>query len=150
MIYFLIYLFLEVMVTSEISAMIGGLNTFALIILTAIAGFIIMANFRFALHENLTRLMKREISQQEFFTQNLFRVVGAILLIIPGFFSDILGVMFQFQPLAMLMAGVLFKGQKTYVNNPHQSRPDQKTRKTDDVIDVEVVDSDSDKTTKKQ
>lgn len=76
MIYFIVYLFLEVLLSVNISSYIGGLNTFFEIILTAFIGISILVNFRKTLVENLTckdgadMLLGQGILANELFTNN--------------------------------------------------------------------------------
>lgn len=129
MIYFLIYLFLEVIISTNIAGSIGGLATFAEIILSAFVGFVIISNFRYSFFENMRSLSSGEISAEEFQRLNLYNVLGALLLILPGFFSDILGILFQFSFVATLIARRIFRFKE------------RKNNKGDDnVIDVEIID----------
>ena len=133
MIYFLLYLFLEVIVSTNIAGSIGGLATFAEIIFSAFVGFAIISNFRYLFLENMRSLSSGEISAEEFQKLNIYNVLGALLLIIPGFFSDILGILFQFSFLATLVARRVFKFK------------DKNNKGDDNVIDVEVIDHFDDK-----
>ena len=128
MVYFLIYLFLEVVVSVEIASYIGAVTTFFEIILSAIAGGVILSNFKYSIMEYAIELAKGEITQEEFFALNLSKVIGAILLIVPGYFSDIIGILIIFDVITMLILK-LFKFKKI------------KKRSEDEIIDVEIVDN---------
>ncbi|HZF70266.1 FxsA family protein, partial [Sulfuricurvum sp.] len=71
MIYFLIYLFLEVVVTVEIASRIGGLATFLEIVLSAFLGIFLLMNFRHTLSENLFALQTRQITMESFTKRNM-------------------------------------------------------------------------------
>ena len=88
MIYFIVYLFLEVLLSVNISSYIGGLWTFFEIMISAFAGIYILVNFRESLRENLTAVSYNCIDLEEFQSLNLFTLIGAIFLIIPGFLTD--------------------------------------------------------------
>jgi len=128
LVYFLIYLFLEVVVSVEIASYIGAVTTFFEIILSAIAGGVILSNFKYSIMEYAIELAKGEITQEEFFALNLSKVIGAILLIVPGYFSDIIGILIIFDVITMLILK-LFKFKKI------------KKRSEDEIIDVEIVDN---------
>ena len=133
MIYFLIYLFLEVMVSSEISSVIGGFATFLEIIFSAMLGIMILANFRTTFTQNLRSVSYNCIDMEEFQKLNLFTIIGAILLILPGFLTDIIGILLQFTVFTSMFVN--------YYNakyNKCNIQKDQFTR-SDDVIDVEVI-----------
>lgn len=129
MIYFLIYLFLEVMITMEIASHIGGVATFFEIIGSAVAGIMILLNFRHTLSENIQALQLRQIDTEGFMQRNLMGLFGAILLILPGFLGDILGILMQFTLITKLLIN-RFSRKYTKPNQP----------KDDYVIDAEIID----------
>ncbi len=134
--YFLVYLFLEVVVSVNISSQIGGLATFVEIILSAIVGFTLLGNFRNTFAESMRAMQSRTISIQEFQKLNAFTLLGALLLIVPGFFSDIIGLFLQFSFFA-----TLFARRVLHVKDNIDIEDIQHTRKEDDeIIDVEVID----------
>ncbi|MDY0326840.1 MAG: FxsA family protein [Arcobacteraceae bacterium] len=139
LIYFFLYLFLEVMITTAIAGSIGGLWTFSEIILSAVVGILIFKNFRYSIAQNLQKLSRREISEEDFTKLNLASVLGAILLIIPGFFTDILGLLFQIS----FIAKVIFSKFIVKSNSSFYSKQ-QKQKGEDDVIDVEIIEYNSD------
>lgn len=143
MIYFLVYLLLEVFVSVNISSAIGSLWTFIEIIGSAFVGFILLANFRVTLIESMNALARKSISMQEFQKLNAFALLGAILLIVPGFFTDIMGIFLQFSFFA-----TLFARKVLHVKDIKEDTQSTYIRKFDDeIIDVEVID-DSSKTEK--
>lgn len=139
LIYFFLYLFLEVMITTAIAGSIGGLWTFFEIILSAVVGILIFKNFRYSLAQNLQKLSRREISEEDFTKLNLASVLGAILLIIPGFFTDILGLLFQISFIAkVIFSKFIVKSNSSFYSNQ------QKQKGEDNVIDVEIIEYNSD------
>jgi len=127
MIYFLIYLFLEITVTLNIAKHIGSFATFMEVIISAFIGFFIIANMGNSLSEGFRALLEKRISEEEFTRLNIFTLIGAILLIVPGFLSDIVGVLFQFPYVALLITKKFYRFKK-------------EDKRSDDVIDVEVID----------
>ena len=69
-----------------------------------ILGIVIIQNLGFSMMENLQRVVYREISQEEFISIGMFKFVGAILLIIPGVFTDIIGLLMQFDTFGSMVA----------------------------------------------
>jgi len=126
-IYFFIYLFLEIFVSYEFTKIFTIFGMFFEVIGTLLLGIIILKNLNFSLAENMMRVAKREISQQEFISIGLFKLVGAILLIVPGVFTDILGILMQFDEFGSFIARKFL---------PNQT---QKNSFDDDIIDVEIV-----------
>ncbi len=153
MIYFFIYLFLEVMISSSIAGSVGGLYTFLSIIFTAIIGISILKNFKYSLMENIQKARSGQITQEEFIKTNVGRAIGALLLIIPGFFTDTIGILLQFGLLVSLFSKIFtFKkpnGSSQYPNNFHYQETSFNSTKfnntnykgeKDEIIDVEIID----------
>jgi len=123
MLYFLVYLFFEILVTYEFAKLFTPFGLFLEVLFSAIVGVIIIRDLNFSLFENMQRVLKREITEQEFISIGLFRFVGAILLIIPGVLTDIIGILFMFEFFA--------KWVKIFI-----SKSDYKDS---DIIDVEII-----------
>lgn len=141
MTYFLVYLLLEVMVSVNISSQIGALATFFEIIASAFIGISILINFRKTLVENMTAVSYNCIDLEQFQRLNLFTLFGAILLIIPGFLTDIMGVLLQFSAFTSMIVN----RYNVKSGNCKSSFCEQTNIKKDsDVIDVEII---SDNTT---
>jgi 2-isopropylmalate synthase/UPF0716 protein FxsA len=133
MIYFLVYLFLEVIVSVNISSAIGGFATFFEIIFSAFIGLFILSNFRNTLFENMRAVSYSQIDLEEFQKLNLFTIIGAILLIIPGFLTDIIGALLQFSAFtSMIVNRYGVKSKQEEFEKFHQ-------QECDDVIDVEII-----------
>ncbi len=138
MLYFLLYLFLETIVSVNIASAIGGLATFFEIILTALVGIFILANFRNTFMQNLMAVSYAQIDLEEFQRLNLFTVIGAILLIVPGFLTDIIGILLQFSAVTSMLVnryGVKSKREnfEDFEETFYYKESD------DDVIDVEII-----------
>lgn len=136
MIYFLIYLFLEVMVSVELASIIGGFATFLEIVFSAFLGVFLLLNFRNTLLENFRAVSQNCLSLEEFQRLNLFTLLGAILLILPGFLGDIVGLLMQFSVITSMF---VTKYSQKYANNCDTNF----NSKDDDVIDVEILSSSS-------
>ncbi len=137
MLYFVIYLFLEVLVSVQISSAIGGLATFFEILLTAFIGISILINFRKTLVENMTAVSYNCIDLEQFQRLNLFTLIGAILLIIPGFLTDIIGVLLQFSAFtSMIVNRYNVKSGKCKTSFEDENI---NIKKDSDVIDVEII-----------
>ncbi len=141
MLYFLIYLFLEVLISVNISSAIGGLMTFFEIVLSAFVGVAILVNFRKILVENMTAVSYNCIDLEQFQKLNLFTLFGALLFIIPGFLTDIIGALMQFS-LFTTMLVTRYNMNKGKCKTDFMQ--DGNITKDSDVIDVEVI---SDKST---
>ncbi len=135
MIYFVLYLFLEVIISVNISSSLGGLMTFAEIIFSAFIGISILLNFKKSLVENLTAFSYHTIDLEQFEKLNLFTLFGAILLIIPGFFTDILGILMQFS----VITSMFVNRYKVKSGSYKQNFENKQSQKDSNVIDVEII-----------
>ena len=136
MIYFLIYLFLEVVVSVNIASAIGGVWTFVELIASAALGFVVLANFKGTLAENIHALNHARIDPMEFQQLNLFTLLGAFLLILPGFLTDIIGLLLQWGVVTKMLVN-RFVAQ----SQPHHTS-NSSIKRDENVIDVEIVDDD--------
>ncbi|MEA3373660.1 MAG: FxsA family protein [Campylobacterota bacterium] len=138
MIYFLIYLFLEVLISVNIASAIGGISTFIEIIFSALIGVSILMRFRETLSENMRQVSMNRIDLQQFQKLNMFTLFGAVLLIVPGFFTDIIGLLMQFTVITSMFVN-------RYAPKSDHKNPPTQQQKDENVIDVEII---SDTTTK--
>lgn len=143
MIYFIVYLFLEVLVSVNISSVLGGLATFFEILLSAFIGVSILINFRKTLVENLTAVSYNCIDLEQFQKLNLFTLIGAILLIVPGFMTDILGVLMQFSVLTSMFVNRYNVNSGKCKTNSQENFRQNNIQKDSDVIDVEIINDNS-------
>ncbi len=126
MIYFLVYLFLEISVSIPVFSSLGVLGTFGEIILSAFLGLFLMSNSHYTLGESFNALRENKISPMMFQSISLLSVLGSILLVFPGVLTDIVGILFQFGFIATLVAKFSKNDNKDFKNQ-------------DDIIDVEVI-----------
>jgi 2-isopropylmalate synthase/UPF0716 protein FxsA len=111
--YFLIYLFIETVVSVQFSSILGGLMTFFEFIATALIGMIILKNLNYSASENIKKVYQGEISEHDFTKMHISSLIGAILLIVPGFFTDIVGIILQFEGFALPFIRKFVKPKKT-------------------------------------
>ena len=144
MIFFLIYIFLETIISVQIASVIGGFYTFLEIVATSLVGIFILKNIHVGIMESLNAFREDAISYAEFERLIFLSVIGAILLIIPGFFTDIIGVLFQFDFFALIVFRRYFKKHNSHEEEIyfHNNKNIDK-RRDDEIIDVEIIDTDS-------
>ncbi|TLD82420.1 FxsA family protein [Helicobacter sp. MIT 11-5569] len=129
-----LYLFLEVLVSYEVIDFIGVLGFVLEIIITALLGFFILVNFRLFVNDALIRLRDRQLSYEAFVGSNIFRILGAILLILPGALTDIIGILMQFSAVGFMFV-------KPFVQSNSTQNP-KNTQDSTDIIDVEIIEKD--------
>ena len=133
------------MVSSAISSNIGGLMTFLELIFSVMVGLFILQNFKFGLIDSINQVRNGQMTQEEFIKGSIGRAIGAILLMVPGFFTDILGLCLQFSLFTILITK-LIKFKPKAVNNTHNytqanTNKQNNIKGDEDVIDVEIIDS---------
>ena len=133
LVYFLLYMFLEILFSYEFAAMFTPLGLFLEIIFTAFVGIYIIKNLPFSMQESMQKVLRREIDEDEFISIGLFKFIGAILLIIPGVFTDILGILMLIEPFAKWIVHKFLPKREFKYNNFNDSKKD------DDIIDVEII-----------
>lgn len=154
MFYVLIYLFFEVIVSVYCASFLGGFYTFLEIIISAFIGIFLLKNFKYSLALNIKSFTKGELSQADFVKQNFANAFGAFLLIMPGFLTDIIGILLQFGLITLFLTKLF--SFKSNTNNTKQDEEffhqfnnfeetnfnyTQKRRyENDEIIDVEVID----------
>jgi len=85
---------IEIYLFIKIGSQIGALNTVLLILLTAFVGLIYVKYEGFnTLRSAISQLVKNEIPMFEIMSGAAL-VIGAFLLILPGFLTDMLGLLF--------------------------------------------------------
>tara|TARA_B110000444_G_C18224542_1_gene315943 strand:+ start:20 stop:436 length:417 start_codon:yes stop_codon:yes gene_type:complete len=133
--FFLIFIGLpviEIFLLVEIGGRVGALNTIALIFLTAIIG-VYLAKLQGiqTLRSGVVNLYRNKIPIYEL-VSGASIAIAALLLIIPGFFTDVIG----FLLLVPLTRRVLFNIALKKKSKAH--------KKNDDVIDGEIIENKKD------
>ena len=143
MIYFFLYLFLEVMVSVQVGSVLGGIGTFLEIMASGLLGVALLLNVKTTMIESFKAMSNNCINMKQFQELNVFALLGAIFLILPGILSDTIGVLMQFSVFTGLIMtryskknGDCNEQQEMFnQNNPHKG--------DDNVIDVEVINNDN-------
>ena len=108
---------IEIYLMIKIGDVVGALNTILLIFFTAVTGiyFAKIAGLN-ALKSGLNQLVKKEIPIYEIISGAAL-TFAALLLIIPGFLTDVLGFLLIFPPTRkLLFKNILFKYSKKKIN----------------------------------
>jgi len=131
---FFIYLLIEVLLSVEVAGLLGGLGVFAEIMFSGFIGIILLLNVKTTMMQSLQAMSNNCITMKEFQELNIFALLGAILLILPGILSDAIGILMQFSVFtALIVSRVNKKSGDCHV----------KPKGEDNVIDVEIVSNDT-------
>lgn len=127
----LIYLFIEVYVTITIASEIGFLYTFLIILFSAVFGIVLIFNTPFKMAEIMQNILG-SASLVAFGIFTFLRIFAAFLLILPGFFGDIVGII-------LLVGSFLFAPKQNKQDVVYSDEENHKHKK-EEIIDVEIID----------
>ena len=128
MLYFLIFFFLEIFVTIEVGAYLGGFMTILEIIFSFILGMLFLQSLKVSFIETMMNMARNNISKELILVGNLLSFIGCILLMLPGILSDFIGLLFQISLFDNLVVKLFTKNKK------------RKQYEDDNIIDVEIED----------
>jgi UPF0716 protein FxsA len=120
---------LEIFIMLKVGGKFGALNTVVLIFLTAVIGiyFAKLQGIQ-TLRSGMINVYKKKLPIYEILSGASI-AIAALLLIIPGFFTDLIGFLLLIPFTRKIIFSIAFKNRhKTNVNNK------------EDIIDVEIVD----------
>ena len=133
---FLIFIILlpaiEIFLFVEIGSAIGSMMTILVTITTALIGVYLLRNGFMNQFSRIQSKLMQGLSASDSIKTALSHTMSGILLIIPGFFTDFLGLLLFFEFFRNIVITLMFSGTQF-----HQSSKNQKN-----VIDVEKVDDD--------
>ncbi len=139
MIYILLFLIFELFLSLEVGSSIGFLWSVIWIVGSFMLGMALIKNAHTTIKGNMQSLKEGKINRKSFHDSATSYFLGAILLIVPGVFSDILGLIALLYTFYLQLGGTIASSKyKTNINNLNKY-----TQGDDDVIDVEVIESSS-------
>ena len=126
---------LEIFLLIKIGGKVGALNTVALIFLTAVIGmyFAKLQGIR-TLKSGMINLYQNKMPVYEMMSGASI-AIAALLLIIPGFFTDLIGFLLLIPFTRKIFFRIAFK-----------NKPVTDIKKENDIIDGEVIDNKKDET----
>ena len=124
---------MEIFLLIKIGGQVGALNTVALIFLTAIIGiyFAKLQGIQ-TLKSGMLNLYQNKIPIYEMMSGASI-AIAALLLIVPGFFTDLIGFLLLIPFTRKLLFKVAFK-----------NKPMKDLKKQEDIIDGEIIDNKKD------
>ena len=131
------YFFLELYFSLAVGSEIGFLNSVIWILLSFIFGMGLLKNAHLSIMGNMQSVMTGKITPKSFHNASTAYFLGAILLIIPGVFSDFLGAIALIYTLFLKIGGTIpsIKTNNNIKNSTKQG--------DDNVIDVEIIECDT-------
>ncbi len=146
MIYLLFFLIFELFLSLEVGSQIGFLWSVIWIVGSFMIGMGLIQNAHTTMQTNMQNLKNGKLNMKSFHDSATSYFLGALFLIIPGVFSDILGVIALLYTFYLQLGGTITRSKyKTNINNLNKYN---NTEGDDDVIDVEIIESSSRNNTK--
>ena len=128
------FLLLELYISLKVGESIGFLWSAIWIVVTMVIGIKLLHSSPLALMGNFSAMAQGKLSMKHFENAATFYLIGAVLLIIPGVLSDILGLIALFYTFYLQFVAKMKPEQP----NPYQNQGE------DDVIDVEIIEEHTD------
>ncbi len=137
MLFIIPYFLLELYFSLAVGSAIGFWGSVLWIFTTFIIGMGLIQNSAMTIQKSMGKLAGGQLNMKTFHDSATSYFLGAILLIIPGVFSDILGLIALLYTFYLQMGGTIPSSKnKTNINNLNKEGDD-------DVIDVEIIESSS-------
>ena len=125
------YFFIELYVSLKMGENIGFLWSVVWIMGSFMFGMALLQKSQQTMMSNMNAMRQGKLDMRKFQNAGMSYFVGAILLIIPGVFSDFLG---------LFALGYTLYLQFIAKITPEQTNTNFKPQGDDDVIDVEIID----------
>jgi len=129
---------LELLISIRVGISIGFINSVLWIFSSMFLGIILLKESYKALFMSMDSLFKGGISIKAFGDASISYLAGSVLLIIPGVLSDLFGVILLFYTIYLHFIAKITPETKNNIFN----------KESDDVIDVEVINSNTDSLSK--
>jgi len=142
MIFIIPYFFIELYISLSVGEKIGFLWTVIWIVTTFLIGMGLLKNAHLAILSNVKLASLGQLDAKSFHDASTSYFLGAILLIIPGVFSDLLGVMALLYTIFLQIGGTM----PSIKNKNNIKKSNQQG--DDNVIDVEIIECDTDRNLK--
>ena len=136
------YLFLELYFSLSMGEEIGFLWSVIWIVGSFMVGMGLLKNAHLSIMSNMRAVAEGKLNKKTFHDASTSYFLGAILLIVPGAFSDFLGVIALFYTIFLKFGGTMpTVKNRTNIDN-------SKKEGDDNVIDVEIIEYDAHRNTK--
>ncbi len=137
MIFIIPYFFLELYFSLAVGSEIGFLGSVIWILSTFMIGMGLLKNAHLSFIKSFGSLSSGKLDGKSFHDSATAYLLGAILLIIPGVFSDFIGVIAILYSFFLQMGGTI-PSVKNKINMKNSNK-----KGDDNVIDVEIIEYDS-------
>lgn len=135
--------FLELWMLVAVAVKIGAFNTIALVFLTSIIGSIILKRQGLAILRSADWRMQRGEMPATEISDGLWLAIGAVLLIIPGFITDVMGILcllpFSRKLITTFLLPRMVLKSYTYTQTSYQEPHQSEGKRVGVTVDGEVI-----------
>ena len=153
---FLLVPLTELYVLIEVGSVIGGLTTVLLVVGTAILGASLMRSQGLLTMQKAQAALASGQAPQQAMLEGVMIFIGGLFLLVPGFITDILGLLFLIPPLRQRLASQFLKHRNSshYYHRQNiyegdwQEKPEKdnlKVTQSIEIIEGEIVSESTDK-----
>lgn len=104
LLFFLIIPFIEIFLLLEVGSIIGAVPTILLVVFTAVLGANLLRQQGFATWQRLQASLAQGVMPTTELVEGVFIMVGGVLLLTPGFFTDAMGFACMMPPVRQKIA----------------------------------------------
>ena len=137
------YFFLELYFSLAVGSEIGFMGSVIWILLSFIIGMSLLKNAHLSVMKNMQSVSLGKLNAKSFHDASTSYFLGAILLIIPGVFSDFLGIIALIYTMFLQFGGTMPSVKKRTYNETLNKKGEE-----DNVIDVEIIEHNTNSNTK--
>lgn len=130
---------IEIAVFIKVGQYIGAWKVVALIFLSAILGAVLLRYQSIGVIRRIDRDIRQGRTPDSSLFDGFLIVVGAILMIVPGFVSDLVGLLLMIPFVRMLVRRFLASRIKVFTSGNHRSGS-RRRRREEDVVDLSPED----------
>src|SRR5579871_6139763 len=98
---------IEIAVAVKVADVIGGWNTIGLLVATSIIGAILVRHEGFLVMQSIRRQLDRGRMPGRELVDGALVLTGGVLMVVPGFVTDVIGLALLFPPTRVLARGVV-------------------------------------------
>ena len=110
---------IEVWILLQITDLAGLLNTIGLLILTSIIGALLVRREGISVFRKAKNEMTQGQMPEKQILDGFLILLGGVLMLTPGFFTDIIGFLLLFPPTRLLLRTVVIKRLNSRISNPN-------------------------------
>ncbi len=141
---FIVMPIIEIAVAVKVADVIGGWNTIGLLVATSIIGAILVRHEGFLVMQSIRRQLDRGRMPGRELVDGALVLTGGVLMVVPGFVTDVIGLALLFPPTRVLARGVVVRRFRNRVevyaprdgNDGYGHNGRNRRDGPDDVIDV--------------